>query len=60
MARPLRVQYSGACYHVMARGQRRETIFTDDVDCARFMEVLDEALDFYDARLHAYCLMGNH
>jgi REP element-mobilizing transposase RayT len=43
MARKLRVEYSGAIYHVMNRGDRREAIFRDDADRKRFMETLGEA-----------------
>ena len=40
MARKLRVEYAGAIYHVMNRGDRREQIFVDDADCQRFVETL--------------------
>jgi putative transposase len=43
MARKLRVQYPGAIYHVMNRGDRREAIFKDDQDRERFLETLGEA-----------------
>ena len=43
MARKLRVQYPGAIYHVMNRGDRREAIFKDDADRKRFVETLTEA-----------------
>jgi len=43
MARTLRVEYSGAIYHVMNRGDRRERIFVDDADRRRFVDTLDEA-----------------
>ncbi len=43
MARKLRIQYPGAVYHVMNRGDRRESIFHDDADRQRFIETLDEA-----------------
>ena len=43
MARKLRVEYEGAIYHVMNRGDRREPIFKDDVDRRRFLETLGEA-----------------
>jgi hypothetical protein len=42
MARKLRVEYAGAIYHVMNRGDRRELIFIDDADCQRFVETLGE------------------
>ena len=52
MARKLRVEYTGAIYHVMNRGDRRELIFMDDADRQRFVETLGE--------VHAYVLMPNH
>ncbi len=42
MARKLRIEYSGAIYHVMSRGDRREPIFKDDFDRRRFLETLEE------------------
>ena len=60
MARPLRIEYEGAIYHVMNRGDRREDIFLDDEDRERFLETLEEACAKPDWRIHAYCLMGNH
>jgi putative transposase len=41
MARPLRIEFPGAIYHVTSRGDRHESIFEDDVDCERFLAVLD-------------------
>ena len=43
MARPLRIQYSGARYHVMSRGDRREAIFYDDADRVEFLRTLGQA-----------------
>jgi REP element-mobilizing transposase RayT len=60
MARKLRVQYPGAIYHVMNRGDRREPIFKDDQDRRRFLETLGEACDKTSWQVHVYCLMGNH
>jgi len=60
MGRKLRVQYPGALYHVMNRGDRREPIFHDDVDRRRFLETLGEACGKTDWQIHAWCLMGNH
>jgi hypothetical protein len=42
MARPLRIQYAGARYHVMSRGDRREAIFLDDVDRVEFLRTLGQ------------------
>jgi REP element-mobilizing transposase RayT len=60
MARKLRVQYPGAIYHVMNRGNRREPIFKDDQDRERFLETLGETCDKTGWQVHAYCLMLNH
>jgi REP element-mobilizing transposase RayT len=60
MARKLRVQYPGAIYHVMNRGDRREPIFKDDADRERFLVTLGEACLKTGWQVHAYCLMANH
>jgi len=60
MARKLRVQYPGAIYHVMNRGDRREAIFVDDQDRKLFLETLGEACEKTDWQVHAWCLMSNH
>lgn len=60
MARKLRVQYPGAIYHVMNRGDRREPIFNDDQDRRRFVETLAQACAKTSWEAHAWCLMGNH
>jgi REP element-mobilizing transposase RayT len=54
------VEYPGALYHVMNRGDRREPIFLDDVDRKRFVETLGEACVRSGWQVHAYCLMPNH
>jgi putative transposase len=60
MARELRVEYPGAIYHVMNRGDRRERIFVDDADRQRFVETLGEACAKTGWQVHAYVLMPNH
>ena len=60
MARKLRVEYPGAIYHVMNRGDRREPIFLDDTDRQRFVQTLGEACGRSGWQVHAYCLMPNH
>ena len=60
MPRQLRIQYPGAMYHVMSRGNRREDIFLDDVDRQDFLKTLAEACQKADWQVHAYCLMSNH
>jgi REP element-mobilizing transposase RayT len=60
MARPLRIEYPGALYHVTARGNARQDIFLDDEDRRRFIGVLDRVVSRCYLLLHAYCLMENH
>jgi putative transposase len=60
MARKIRIQYPGAIYHVMNRGDRRERISEDDKDRERFLETFAEACEKTDWQTHAYCLMSNH
>ncbi len=60
MARKPRVEYPGAIYHVMNRGDRREPIFVDDKDRQLFMETLGQACQKTAWQVHALCLMPNH
>jgi putative transposase len=60
MARQLRIQYQGAIYHVMSRGDRREEIFRDDLDRKIFLQTLGGACQKTRWQVHAYCLMSNH
>jgi REP element-mobilizing transposase RayT len=60
MARPLRLEFQGALYHVMARGNAREAIFLDDDDCAAFVANLGRVAERFEWRVWAWCLMGNH
>ncbi|MBF0218150.1 MAG: transposase [Gammaproteobacteria bacterium] len=60
MTRPLRIEYSGALYHITSRGERREDIFEDDDDRLMFLRVLAEVVERYNWLCHAYCLMSNH
>ena len=60
MARSLRIQYAGAYYHVMARGNRREPIVLDDDDRRFFLKALGEACGMTGWRVHAWVLMTNH
>lgn len=59
-ARPLRVEYSGAFYHVMNRGNAYSDIFNGDQDNQSFFELLKEAVEQWKIRIHAFCLMSNH
>jgi len=60
MARAVRVEFRGAFYHVMARGDRREAIVRDDADRATFVRTLAEASERSGFRVHAFALMSNH
>ena len=60
MARPLRVEYAGAVYHVTSRGNQRGHIFADDHDRDTFREVLESVVNRFKWVCHGYCLMGNH
>lgn len=60
MPRQVRIEYAGAIYHVMARGDRRENIFEEEQDYRRFLKTLKEACGKTGWLVHAYALMGNH
>jgi putative transposase len=60
MARALRLEFSGALYHLTSRGNRREDIYEDDLDRAAFLELFGEVCKRYQWDCHAYCLMNNH
>lgn len=60
MARPLRIEFAGAWYHVMNRGANRAKIFSDVKDFSLFLNVLKESCNFFNISVAAYCLMSNH
>lgn len=60
MARPLRIEYPGAVYHITTRGNARKMIFKDADDRKTFLEVLGRVVKKYNWLCHAYCLMDNH
>jgi len=60
MARRLRIQFPGAIYHVLNRGDRRELVFLNDDDRVRFIETLGEACEKTGWQVHAFVLMPNH
>ncbi len=60
MARPLRVEFDGALYHVTSRGNAREAIFDDNGDRKAFLEILGKVVNRFNWLCHAYCLMNNH
>ena len=60
MARPIRVEYPDAVYHVTARGNQRKPIYREDHDRERFLETLAEMAHRFSVVIHAFCLMPNH
>ena len=60
MARPLRIEYPGAFYHITSPGNERKAIFKSKQDRIRFLDYLGSATDRYGACVHVYCLMNNH
>ena len=60
MSRPLRIEYTGAWYHIVNRGRRGDNVFEGKEDCEIFVALLKEAAELWDVRISAYCLMGNH
>jgi REP element-mobilizing transposase RayT len=60
LARPLRIEYAGAFYHVTARGNERKKIFFSKRDYQKFKEYLVDAKKKYGIVLHAYVMMTNH
>ena len=60
MARPIRVEYTNAVYHVTARGNERKAIYRDDADRQRFLETIEETVERFGLVIHAFCLMPNH
>jgi len=60
MARPLRIEYAEAVYHVTSRGNARRSIFKDDKDRGMLLNILEEVNDRYHWFCYAYCLMNNH
>lgn len=60
MSRRPRILYPGAVYHTYTRGNRKTSIFEDDVDRQHFMDLVQEVHDRYEVRYYGLCLMGNH
>ena len=60
MARPLRIEYEGACYHVMARANEGKRIFRSKGDFERFQWYLREAKERFGCVYHCYVVMGTH
>jgi REP element-mobilizing transposase RayT len=60
MARPIRIEYAGALYHVTSRGDRREDIYLDDEDRLDWLKVLTQVCQRFNWVVHAFCQMTNH
>ncbi len=60
MARPLRIEYAGALYHVTFRGDRRDDIYRDDEDRQAWLELFAQVCSRFNWRCHAWCQMDNH
>jgi putative transposase len=60
MARPLRIEYAGAYYHVMNRGNRRQIVFNAARDYELFLERLGQFSTLFDVRVLCYCCLPNH
>ena len=60
MARPLRIEFSGAVYHVMNRGAARQPIFRDPHDRETFLQGIGECTELWGIEVFAYCLMDTH
>ena len=60
MARPIRIEYPGAVYHVICRGNNRQVIFRDDADRKRYLEKLSLYCQEKNVDLLSYCLLSNH
>jgi REP element-mobilizing transposase RayT len=60
MGRPLRIEYSGALYHITSRGNEKRKIFLEDADRIKFLGMLEDYHDRYGILIHSYVLMNNH
>ena len=60
MARPIRVEFPGAVYHVTARGNERRAIFRAEGDYAQMLVIIEAVILRFGLRLHGYVLMENH
>jgi putative transposase len=60
MGRPLRIEYPGAVYHIISRGNERREIFLDDEDRLKLLDMLADYHDRFGILIHCYVLMDNH
>ena len=60
MARPLRIEFENAFYHVLNRGLEKREIFKDEKDYEAFLKILETLHQRFHFKIHAFCLMPNH
>ena len=60
MARPLRIIFPGAFYHVTSRGNEQKAVFKSKSDRIQYLAYLESATERYNAMIHAFCMMDNH
>ena len=60
MARPLRIEFPDAVYHITSRGNKKGKIFKTDKDRQAFLAIFESVIKRYNLICHAYCLMDNH
>jgi len=60
MARPLRLEFEGAIYHLLGRGNRRQRIFASERDRLEFLKLLARSAERFEGMVHGFVLMGNH
>jgi putative transposase len=60
MSRPLRIEYPGALYHVVNRGNQRQDVFKSQRDCETFLKKLEHFAELFEVKVYCYCLMTNH
>ena len=60
MSRPLRIEFEGAFYHIISRGNEKSVIFRDTKDRKNFLEIIELLVKRYHWKIHTYCLMDNH
>ncbi len=60
MARPLRIEYEGAAYHIISKGNRGDYIFREGEDKEVFLDILGRSVDRYGIGIHVWCIMSNH
>jgi REP element-mobilizing transposase RayT len=60
MSRPWRIEYEGALYHLLSRGNERSDIYIDEKDRSNFLDAVGEMSERFDIDIFAYMLMDNH